>query len=136
MRRQGGAGCLQRTRHPGSGDHIREHTEYSHRLGNLVLVARDTCFELDAEPMRAGEDDVAAALRLLDRVLPAYLRAFEVGAGDGLYARADFFNGVRARGKDVIAGLKDEQRILLQEARGLMAPLPPRVGERHPIHYE
>ena len=124
-RRQCCAGCLRRTVRTGSGKKLREHTEYYHRLVNLILVAKDTCFELDAEPVQPGEDEVAAALRLVHRAVAAYPRAFDVVAGDGLYARADFFNGVRALGKDAIAVLKDEQRNLLQDARGLMATLQP-----------
>jgi hypothetical protein len=135
-RRQGCPGCLQRTVRTGSGDQRREHTEYYHRLVNLILVAQDLCFELDAEPLQRGEDEVAAGLRLVRRAVAAYPRAFDVVAGDGLYARADFFNAVQALGKDVIAVLKDEQRNLLQDARGLMAALPPRVWDRAGIHYE
>ena len=86
--RQCCAGCLQRTIRTGAGAAVREHIEYYHRLVNLVLVGRDTCWLLDAEPLHAGEDEVAAALRLLERVVQAYPRAFDVVAGDGLYARA------------------------------------------------
>ena len=38
-------------------------------------------------------DEVAAAIRLLERVCKAYPRAFDVVLGDALYARADFFRG-------------------------------------------
>lgn len=135
-RRQCCAGCLRRTVRTGSGKKLREHTEYYHRLVNLILVAKDTCFELDAEPVQPGEDEVAAALRLVHRAVAAYPRAFDVVAGDGLYARADFFNGVRALGKDAIAVLKDEQRNLLQDARGLMATLQPQRWDEQGKHYE
>jgi len=74
---------------------------------------------LDAEPIRTGEDEIAAALRLFDRLVDLYPRAFDVVAGDGLYARSDFFNHVRSGGKHALAVLKDEQRDLLQDARGL-----------------
>jgi hypothetical protein len=79
---------------------------------------------------------VAAALRLVHRAVQAYPRAFDVVAGDGLYARADFFNSVRALGKDAIAVLKDEQRNLLQDARGLMAALQPQLWDDQGKHYE
>ena len=135
-RRQCCPGCLRRTIRTGSGDQVREHTEYYHRLINLILVGRDMCFELDAEAQRPGEDEVAAALRLVRRAAAAYPRAFDVVAGDGLYARSDFFNAVLELGKDAIAVLKDEQRNLLQDARGLMAGLRPQVWERQGVHYE
>lgn len=99
-------------------------------------MGKDTCFELDAEPILPGEDEVAAALRLMRRAVATYPRAFDVVAGDALYARSDFFNGIRALGKHAIAVLKSEQRLLLQDARGLMAGLPPQVWESQGIHYE
>ena len=113
--------CLQRTIKTGHGEQV----EYYHRLVNMVLVGRDACFELDAEPIRGGEDEVAAALRLFDRVLAAYPQAFDVVAGDALYARADFFNHVKSKGKDVLAVLKDERRDLLQDAQGLSKDMAP-----------
>ena len=43
---------------------------------------------LDAEPQLPGEDELAAAKRLLERVLAAYPRAFDVVLADALYAAA------------------------------------------------
>jgi len=132
-RRQCCSGCLQRTIHSSQGDY----TEYYHRVVNLVLVGRECCFELDAEPVKAGEDEVAAALRVFDRVVAAYPRAFEVVAGDGLYARADVFNHIKSRGKDVMAVLKDENRILLEDAKSLWEQMPPtRMQEGDRMQYE
>ncbi|HWT83481.1 MAG TPA: transposase, partial [Candidatus Methylomirabilis sp.] len=123
-------GCLTRTLTTKSGEVL----EYYHRLVSMVLVGEGICFELDAEPMKAGEDEVAAALRLYDRVLKNYPRAFDVVGGDGLYARADVFNHIKASGKDVIAVLKDEQRLLLQDAQGLWGQMAPSVHERDKVH--
>lgn len=109
------SGCLQRTIHTKEGDRV----QYYHRVVTLQLVADNLFLLLDAEPIRPAEDEVAAAIRLLERDLADYPRAFDVVAGDGLYARSDFFNFVRSRGKQVIAVLKDEQRDLLKDARGL-----------------
>jgi hypothetical protein len=114
-RRRKCSGCLQRTLHTKAGDRI----EYYHRLVHMTLVGRDQCFQLDAEPILPGEDEVAAALRLLDRVVASHPRAFDVVAGDGLYARSDFFNHVTRKGKHALAVLKDENRDLLKDARGL-----------------
>ena len=41
---------------------------------------------LDADPIRPGEDEIAAARRLFDRVIDCCPRAFDVALGDGLYA--------------------------------------------------
>ena len=108
-------GCLQRTLHTKNGDRV----QYYHRAVTVQLVAAGPTPLLDAEPIRPGEDEIAAALRLFDRLVDRYPRAFDVVAGDGLYARSDFFNHVRSRGKHAMAVLKDEQRDLLQDARSL-----------------
>jgi hypothetical protein len=116
--------CLTRTIHTKRGDVI----EYYHRLVSLVLVGQDSCFQLDAEPMRGGEDEVAAARRLLERAVRSYPRAFDVVGGDSLYARGDWFNFVKALGKEPIAVLKDEQRDLLQDARSLWPQIRPTIS--------
>jgi hypothetical protein len=115
-RRRCCSGCLKRTLHTKAGDR----TEYYHRLVHMNLVGGERCFQLDAEPIKPGEDEVAAALRLFDRVLQSHPRAFDVVAGDALYARSDFFNHVRSKGKHALAVLKDENRDLMKDARGVV----------------
>jgi hypothetical protein len=85
---------------------------------------------LDGEMQRPGEDEVACAIRLLERVLREYPRAFDVVVADGLYLRADFFNFVTRHGKDVLAVLKDERRDLMKDARGLFDGPPDAVLRR------
>jgi hypothetical protein len=116
-------GCLRRTIHTRTGDRV----QYYHRHVTLQLVGQDLCLLLDAEPIRPGEDEVAAATRLFDRVVERYPRAFDVVAGDALYARGSFFDHVKSKGKDVLAVLKDEQRDLLQDARSLFDQMEPGV---------
>jgi hypothetical protein len=82
---------------------------------------------LDAEPQRPREDEVAAALRLLDRVVKAYPRAFDVVAADGLYAVAPVFNHIVEKGKHVIAVLKDDRRDLYEDALSLMEAMRPTI---------
>ena len=89
------------------------------------MITGDMSFLLDAEPQKAGEDEVAAAIRLLDRVVQNYPRAFDVVAADALYAQAPFFEFVLQLGKDVLTVLKDERRNLLQDALGLFQQLEP-----------
>jgi hypothetical protein len=74
---------------------------------------------LDVEEQRPGEDKVAAAIRLGQRILKHYPRAFQVVVVDGLYLRANFFQLFLEHGKDIIAVLKDENRDLLEDARAL-----------------
>jgi len=121
-------GCLQRTIHTKNGDRV----QYYHRYVALRLVGRDLEMMLDLEEQLSGEGEVAAATRLLERVLKDYPRAFDLVTGDGLYAQAPFFNFLLAHGKHVLAVLKDEQRDLLQDARALFETMPP-TKETHGV---
>ena len=124
------AGCLQRTIH--SGDEDR--TQFYHRQVTLMLLpaARHGCepvrLLLDVEPQRAGEDEVATALRLLERAIASYPRAFDLVLADALYATAPFFNFLLAHGKHALTVLKDDRRNLYQDAAALFATVPPKAG--------
>lgn len=116
-------GCLERTIHTDNGDRI----QYYHRLVDASLVTADLHVLLDAEPILPGEDEVAVALRLLDRLLRDYPRAFDVVQGDALYADPRFFNWAIGHGKHALAVLKNDRRDLLQDAQRLFEDLPPSV---------
>ena len=109
------AGCLQRVIHKADGDKM----QYYHRHVMAQLMCGNFYLPLDMEPQRPGEDEVAAAERLLKRVLKNYPRAFSLILADGLYVRAGFFQLALGHSKDVIAVLKDERRDLLKDARGV-----------------
>jgi Transposase DDE domain len=113
--------CLHREVRTSRGSDI----QYYHRHVMAILLCRDFVLLLDLELQRPGEDEVAAALRLLKRVLQNYPRAFDVVMADGLYARAPFFEAVTAHGKHVIAVLKDDRRELLQDALGIFSQQQP-----------
>jgi len=123
-------GCLQRTIHTGNTDR----TQFYHRQVTIMLLpaARPGCqavrLVLDHEPQRAGEDEVATALRLLKRVILNYPRAFDLVLADALYATAPFFNFLLAHGKHALTVLKDERRNLFQDAAGLFASVSPLAG--------
>jgi hypothetical protein len=110
-------GCLERK--TGSGEN--ERTQYYHRNVTAQLIFSNCRFQLDAEPQLPGEDEVACAIRLFERVVADYPRAFDVVVADALYAKSNFFNVVLKYNKDVIAVLKDERRELLKDADGLFA---------------
>ncbi len=101
--------------------------QYYHRHVMAILVCKDLVLLLDIEMQRPGEDEVAAALRLVDRIFLNYPRAFGLVLADGLYAQAPFFKAVTAHGKQVIAVLKDERRDLFQDAMGLFRQRQPIV---------
>jgi hypothetical protein len=125
-------GCLERTIHGKHGDRI----QYYHRVVSISLVTQDLRVLLDAEPVPAGEDEIATALRLLDRVVQAYPRAFDLVQGDGLYTDPRFFQWAVTHGKYALSVLKDERRDLLQEAQQLFASMPPVIVQEGNVRRE
>jgi hypothetical protein len=116
LRDFGESPCLQREIDYNGG----KRTQYYQRLVTAVLVCDGHTQLLDVEMQLPGEDEVAAALRLLERISPCYSHLFDVVMADGLYAQAPFFKAVRAMNKHVIAVLKNERRDLTQDVRSLL----------------
>lgn len=108
-------GCLERR----IKTQEQERIQYYHREVLAMLSLERFPLLLDIEQQRPGEDEVAAALRLLERVLRCYRRAFQVVLGDALYLRANVFELLLAHGKHGIAVLKDETRDLWQDGSGV-----------------
>jgi len=125
------SGCLERTIHTEQGDRL----QYYHRQVVLMLLSENGPAQtalrllLDLETQRKGEDEVAAALRLLERVLARYPRAFDLVLADGLYAQAPFFNFLLRHHKHALVVLKDPRRDLYQDASGLFLLTPPQSGQ-------
>jgi hypothetical protein len=107
--------CLERRITTAHGEHI----QYYHRHVTALLLGRDFPILLDAEPQRPGEDEIATALRLLERLLKNFPRAFDVVLGDALYTDPRLYNFLLDQGKDVLTVLKNENRNLLADARAL-----------------
>ena len=120
-------GCLDRKVETASGTAI----QFYHRHVTAVLLHEDGVLLLDLEMQRPGEDEVAAATRLLGRLFQEYPRAFNLVIADGLYARAPFFKLVKDYGKHAIAVLKDDRRDLFQDAMGLFKQETPVVFKRN-----
>ena len=131
-RRRHCSGCLARTIHTRQGDVI----EYYHRSVTLQLVTRDLCPMLDAEPIRPGEDEIAAAVRLLERVVARYPRAFDVILGDSLYADSRVFNLALKHHKHAMAVLKENRHALLEEATLLLDQSPTVCWQEAGVRYE
>jgi hypothetical protein len=108
--------CLQRTVTVGDEKKI----QYYHRIVALQIISEDYYFLFDLEPVLPGEDEVAAALRLIQRVLDRYPRCFDVLSCDAIYLRPSVIDALTSRGKHLIAVLKDNQPELLAEARTLL----------------
>jgi len=124
--------CLQRVIHTEQGDRL----QYYHRHVALMLVPGPSNAQgesmrllLDLEPVQAGEDEVAAARRLIRRVVAAYPRAFDLVLADSLYANTPFLDFLLSLGKHALIVLKQEKRELYQDALAAMADQEPVRGE-------
>lgn len=121
-------GCSTRTVHTLDGPRI----QYYHRQVTAVLLGREFPLLLDVEPQQPGEDEIATALRLLERVLERFPRAFDVVLGDGLYTDPRLYNYLIERGKDVLTVLKANHPSLLEDAKALFTNQPPTLRLSEP----
>ena len=117
-------GCLQRTVYTAAGDRI----QYYHRNVTLMLLAGRLWLLLDLEPQRLGEDEVATGIRLLDRVLADYPRAFQVVLADAFYCKAPFVHFLWDHHKYILVVLKDERRDLYEDVMGICKIQQPHEG--------
>ena len=101
--------------------------QYYHRIVAFQLLGEDFRLLLDAELIRKGEDEVAAATRMIERVLQRFPRSFDILTGDALYAKAPLLNLLRPHGKHALMVLKDERRDLFIDAEALFAQQEPQT---------
>jgi Transposase DDE domain len=104
-----------------------EVVEYYHQGVVCHLIGHGLAVPLDVELLRPGEGEETAAKRLLERVFASYGRFFDVVCGDALYFDAPFINFCLEHHKHALVVVKGEQRLLLQDAKGLFAQQPGRV---------
>jgi len=130
------SGCLERTVHTEKGDR----TQYYHRhVALMLLPGALRCGQalrllLDLEPVRAGEDERAAATRLLDRVIRRYPRAFDLVLADALYAVAPFVRFLAEHGKHALIVFKQESMGLYREACAELSDRPAVQGSHRGRH--
>lgn len=97
-------------------------TEYYHRQVYAQIHTPQFSTILDLEPIRPGEDEAAAALRLLGRMRRLYgPRFFDVVTVDAWYATGPFIKAVQRLGWAIVAVLKQERYEIYQEATRLGA---------------
>lgn len=96
-------------------------TQYYHKQVYAQLSGPELSVILDFEPMRQGEEECAAALRLLRRMRQQYgPRFFEVVVVDSWYANGPFLKTVAEElGWPIVAVLKQERYDSYQEALAL-----------------
>ena len=108
--------------------------QYYHREVQLQLVGVTPALTLDLEPVLPGEDEVAAAIRIVRRIRKRYPRFIDLLTIDAAYLEAPFTRAVLEEGLDVVTVLKQENRDLYQDVEGLVkgAPVPEVItdGER------
>lgn len=110
--------------------------EYYHRVVVAQMVGGKMCNPLDMEPILPGEDEVAAATRLFERIMKSYPKAFNVVTVDGLYLRASFIKMLRSHGKDIVCVIKDERRELMSDALGIFNSQKPQIIKIGADYYE
>ena len=122
------ADCLTReiTTKDAAGQSVG-HTQYYHKQVYAQLSGPRLSVILDVEPMRQGEEECAAALRLLTRMREKYgPRFFDLVVVDAWYTNGPFLKAVVAMGWPVIAVLKQERYDIYQEALALTKGQPPK----------
>jgi hypothetical protein len=127
------ADCLTRevTCKDAQGHEVKK-TQYYHKQVYAQLSGPNLSVILDVEPMRPGEEECAAALRLLRRMRQQYgPRFFDVVVVDSWYTNGPFLKTVvQELGWPVIAVLKQERYEIYQEALALTRGQPSQVVER------
>ncbi|GGJ96354.1 hypothetical protein GCM10007063_18460 [Lentibacillus kapialis] len=99
-------------------------TEYFHRAVFLQKVGGDPRIIYDVEHLKprdgAGKDEgeITGAGRLLERT-KRHGRLMDIITADALYAKASFIHQVLNQGMDAVIRMKEERRLIMQDARGL-----------------
>ena len=127
------ADCLTRevTCKDAQGNEFKK-TQYYHKQVYAQLSGPRLSVILDLEPMRPGEEECAAALRLLRRMRRTYgPRFFDLVVVDSWYTNGPFLKTVAEElGWPVVAVLKQERYDIYQEALALTRGKPTQVVER------
>lgn len=108
-------GCCERTVHFKEEDRI----QYYYKVVVAQLVGGLLALPLDVEPVLPGEDEIAAALRLLERMIKNYPKAFDIVTGDALYANTRILKMLNRHNKRLVAVLKENHPDLLEDAKAL-----------------
>jgi hypothetical protein len=110
--------CARKVKVAAADGQITEVIEYYHRAVFAHLVGSDLL--LDLEPIRPGEEECAAALRLLGRLRRCLgVRFFDVVSVDAWYTKTPFLQAVQKLGWEYVAVLKQSDYEAYKEADAL-----------------
>ena len=127
------ADCLSREvlRKDAQGQAVKK-TQYYHKQIYAQLSGPRLSVILEVEPMRPGEEECVAALRLLRRMRKQYgPRFFDLVVVDAWYTNGPFLKAVAQElGWPVVAVLKQERYEIYQEALALTSGKPTQAVER------
>jgi hypothetical protein len=105
--------------------------EYYHRYVFAQINGPKLNVLLDLEPIRPGEGEAQAALRLLGRIRRVYgVRFFDAISVDSWYVQGPFLKAVEKLGWEWVVVLKQERMEVFQEARALSA------GQKPALEFE
>lgn len=108
-------------------------TEYYHRYVFAQINGPRLNVLLDLEPIRPGEGEAEAALRLLGRIRRVYgARFLDAVTVDSWYVQGPFLKAVEKLGWQWVVVLKQERMEVLQEARALSAGQEPTLKFEDP----
>lgn len=108
-----------------------QHTQYFHKQVYAQLSGPKLSVILDQEPMRQGEEECAAALRLLTRLRASHgARFFDVLLVDAWYTNGPFLEAAVEMGWPVISVLKQERYDIYGETVALTRQAPTQTVER------
>ena len=109
--------CSTRTVKRRENGRMVEHTQYFHRAVGCQVVHCDVKSFLGIEWQLSGETEVAASMRLLDRLEHSYgRRFFDIILLDALYAQSPVLDRIQQSGWDVVISLKRNCPDLYQSA--------------------
>jgi hypothetical protein len=109
---------------------VQEVTEYYHRKVYAQIHGPDLSVVLDLEPVRPGEDEARAAVRMLGRMRRTYgPRFFDVVTLDAWYAKGPTIRAIQRLGWAVVTVLKQEAYDLYKETSVL-------IGDQSPRHWK
>lgn len=118
--------CQRQIEETGEDGQKHKFTEYYHRYVAAQMNGPKLNVLLDTEPIRPGEEECAAALRLLGRIRRIYgVRFFDGITFDAWYAKGPFLRAVEKLGWCWVVVLKRQDMNVYQEAQQLSQGQPP-----------